>query len=292
MLYFLCIFLINCTVLQSKFLRQMYFCLYNTDSRLMFIFTKINPADPTQRYTFLLRVNQDEKYEGIKGGGTLTRAVWYFKEGGMVLWRGWYGTLKRVVWYFEDGGVVLWRGWCVNLKHMTILTLKMAWVLKEGGWYFKDCVTRCVTLKRLVWHFEESCVVYWRWCFEDGGEVLQRGWCGSLKRDGSLRRELGYLKEGDVLLWWGWCGTLKRVACYFERGGVILGTLEGCVLVVLWRELCGTLKWKMWCGTLKRVLWYFEEIWWYTLKIILLAYFVYHFSNMNFAHISGGARDF
>ena len=34
----------------------------------------------------------------------------YFKEGCMVLWRGWYGTLKRVVWYFEEGGVVLWRG--------------------------------------------------------------------------------------------------------------------------------------------------------------------------------------
>ena len=38
------------------------------------------------------------------------RVVWYFEEGGVVLWRGWSGTLKRVVRYFEEGGVVLWRG--------------------------------------------------------------------------------------------------------------------------------------------------------------------------------------
>ena len=31
----------------------------------------------------------------------------YFEEGGMVLWRGWYGTLKRVMWYFGEGGMVM-----------------------------------------------------------------------------------------------------------------------------------------------------------------------------------------
>ena len=60
--------------------------------------------------------------------------VWYFEEGGVVLWRGWCATLKMVVWYFEEGGVVLWRGWCG-------------------------------TSKRVVWHFEEGGVVLWRgWC--------------------------------------------------------------------------------------------------------------------------------
>ena len=44
--------------------------------------------------------------------------VWYFEEGGMVLWRGWYGTLKRVMWYFEEGGMVLWKGWCGTLKRV------------------------------------------------------------------------------------------------------------------------------------------------------------------------------
>ena len=38
---------------------------------------------------------------------TLNRVVWYFEEGGVVLYRGWCGTLKRVMWYFEEGGVVL-----------------------------------------------------------------------------------------------------------------------------------------------------------------------------------------
>ena len=32
--------------------------------------------------------------------------MWYFEDGGAVLYRGWCGTLKRVVWYFEKGGVV------------------------------------------------------------------------------------------------------------------------------------------------------------------------------------------
>ena len=72
--------------------------------------------------------------------GTLKRAVWYFKnggvileEGGVILWRGWCDTLKRVMWYFGDGGVVLWRGWCATLK-------RVVWYFKEGD---------VVTLKRM-----------------------------------------------------------------------------------------------------------------------------------------------
>ena len=36
----------------------------------------------------------------------------------MLYIRGWCGTLKRVVWYFEDGGVVLWRGCCGTIKRV------------------------------------------------------------------------------------------------------------------------------------------------------------------------------
>ena len=48
--------------------------------------------------------------------GSLKRAMWYFEEGGMVLfrgyvvlWRGWCSTLERVVLYFEKGGVVVFE---------------------------------------------------------------------------------------------------------------------------------------------------------------------------------------
>ena len=59
----------------------------------------------------------------------LMSIVWYFEEGGVILWRGWSGIWRgqcgirsgrgvvlwrglRVVCYFEEGGVILWRGWC------------------------------------------------------------------------------------------------------------------------------------------------------------------------------------
>ena len=76
---------------------------------------------------------------------TFKRVVWYFEEGGVVLWRCWCGTLKRwcgtlkwVVWYFE-GGVLLSRRWCGTMKRLL--------------WYF---------LKRVVWYFEDDGVVLWR----------------------------------------------------------------------------------------------------------------------------------
>ena len=68
----------------------------------------------------------------------LQRVVWYFAEGGVVLWRGLCGTLKRVAWYFDEGGVVLWRGLCGT-----------------STWW-------CGTLKRVVCYFEDGCVVLWR----------------------------------------------------------------------------------------------------------------------------------
>ena len=32
--------------------------------------------------------------------------AWYFEEGAVLLGRGWYRTLKRAVWYFKEGGVL------------------------------------------------------------------------------------------------------------------------------------------------------------------------------------------
>ena len=93
----------------------------------------------------------------------MKRMVWYFEEGGMVLWRGWCGTLKRMVWYFEEGDVVIWRGWCGTLK-------RVMWYFEEGG----VVIWRgwCDTLKRVGWYFEEGA----------HGMVLWRGWCDTLKR--------------------------------------------------------------------------------------------------------------
>ena len=187
--------------------------------------------------------------------------VRYFKEGGVVLQRGWCGTLKRVIWYFEEGGVVFRRGWCG-------------------------------TLKRVMWYFEEGDVVLWRRSFvfsltatlyicgppgtgktatvhqvvcelrrgplarqvkirryEEGGVVFRRGWCGTLKRG------VWYFEEGDVVLWRGWCATLKRVMWYFEEGGVVLW--RGCCAylkrVVCYFEEGGVLIWRGLCATSKRV---------------------------------------
>ena len=47
------------------------------------------------------------------------------------------------------------------------------------------------------------------WYFEEGGVVLRRWWCGTLKR-------------WCVVLRRWWCGTLKRVVWYLdEEGGVV-----------------------------------------------------------------------
>ena len=42
--------------------------------------------------------NAKENGWGWAKNGSLKRVVWYFEEGGVVLWRGWCGTLKRAVW--------------------------------------------------------------------------------------------------------------------------------------------------------------------------------------------------
>ena len=60
--------------------------------------------------------------------------LWYFEDGGVVLWRKWCGTLQRVVWYFEEGGVVLWRGWCSTLKMVVWYSEENGLVLWRG-WY-------------------------------------------------------------------------------------------------------------------------------------------------------------
>ena len=74
------------------------------------------------------------------------------------------------------------------------------------------------------------------WYFEEGGVVLWRGCCATLKW------VVRYFEEDGVVLWRGWCGSVKRV-WYFEYGGV-----------VLWRVWV----WRRWCGTVKRV-WYFKD---------------------------------
>ena len=55
-------------------------------------------------------------------------------------------------------------------------------------------------LKRVVWYFEEGCVVLWR------------GWCCTLKRVWYLKRVVWYFEEGDVVLWrWWWHFDVDRV---------------------------------------------------------------------------------
>ena len=36
-----------------------------------------------------------------------------------------------------------------------------------------------------------------------------------------FKRMICYVKEGGVVLCRGWCGTLKRVVWFFEEGGVV-----------------------------------------------------------------------
>ena len=85
--------------------------------------------------------------------------------------------------------------------------------------YTISCYIRMIYNKRMLWYFEE------------GGVVILRVWCGTLKgRFGALKMVVWYFEEGCVVSWgWMW---------YFEDGGVVL--------------------WRGWFGTLKRVLWYFE----------------------------------
>ena len=96
----------------------------------------------------------------------------------------------------------------------------MAWYFEEGGvllWRWW-----CGTLKTVVWYLENDVVVLWK------------GWCGTLRWCcGILKRVMWYFEDDDVVLWYGWCGTLKRVLWYFEEGGVV--------------------PWRAWCGTLKRI---------------------------------------
>ena len=37
-----------------------------------------------------------------------------------------------------------------------------------------------------------------------------------------MKRAVWYFEEGGVVLLRGWCGTLKMVMRYFEEGGVVL----------------------------------------------------------------------
>ena len=116
------------------------------------------------------------------------------------------------------------------------------------------------TLKRVVWYLEEGVLAQKHdlivlVCIVEGGVVLWREWCDTLKR------VLSYFVEGGVVLWGGWCGTLRRVVWYFEEGGVLLwrgwcGTLKR---VVWYFEKVGVVLWRWWCGTLKRLMCYFED---------------------------------
>ena len=90
------------------------------------------------------------------------RVVWYFEEGGVVLWRGCYGTLKRVMWYFEEGGMVFWRGWCGTLKRVLFQKVCFQKNMLHPDWFcfVKTCFVNtpiiifisCLFLKFLNWH--------------------------------------------------------------------------------------------------------------------------------------------
>ena len=97
--------------------------------------------------------------------------------------------------------------------------------------YYRRVLQPClllegITLKMVVWYFEEGDVVLWRgwsstlkrvvWYFEEGGVVFWRRWCGILKR------VMWYFEDGGVVLWRGWCGSLKRVVWNFDYSDVVL----------------------------------------------------------------------
>ena len=59
-------------------------------------------------------------------------------------------------------------------------------------------------LKRVVWYFEES------------GVVFLRGWYGTRRgRCGNLKTAVWYFEESCVVFLGGCCGTLKRAVWYF-----------------------------------------------------------------------------
>ena len=134
-----------------------------------------------------------------------------------------------------------------------------------------------VTLKMIVWYFEE------------GGMLLWRGWCGTLKS------VVWYFEEDCMIFWRGWYASLKRVVWYFKYGcavfqmgccdtilfqyawlGFVLAEasifcfrscLYGCPLSVassIFHDMDQLLMfrhepvlWRGWYGTLKRVVCYF-----------------------------------
>ena len=113
-----------------------------TDPEIFIIIIFMSVDGWSGNYGCYAKSKSDGRYAGVK-----SKVVWYFEEGGVLLWRGWCGTLKRVVWYFEDGCVVLWRVWRGSLK-------MVVWYFEEGGVEFqKGC---CGTLKRVMRYFEDS----------------------------------------------------------------------------------------------------------------------------------------
>ena len=110
---------------------------------------KIKIGNDKDKYQTYKKLAKNQTSETTQQVGYLQSGVWYFEEGGVVLWRVACGTLNRVVWYFE-----------------------------EGVWYFEECDT----LKRVMWYFEVVDVVLWRglcgifkrvmWYFEEGCVLL------------------------------------------------------------------------------------------------------------------------
>ena len=81
----------------------------------------------------------------------------------------------------------------------------------QSIWYILPTLPTLLTLKRMVWYFEEH-----GWYFEEDRVVVWRTWCGNLKRI------VWYFEEDGVVLWRGWCGTLKCMVWYFEDDRVVL----------------------------------------------------------------------
>ena len=181
------------------------------------------------------------------------RVVWYFEEGGVVLWRGRCGTLKRAVWYFEEDGLVLWRGWRGTLKRVDESMFLVLFYMIFQGMNFSALISVVALEMSLiparlrlelqsfqsdVQDFAEEgskLLAYYSHSTNNALHVCLRGCCGT------LNRVMWYFVWLVAVLWRGWCGTLKMVMWYFEEGGV-----------VLWRGWYGTSRRVAWCYVLLR----------------------------------------
>ena len=95
----------------------------------------------------------------------------------------WYAIIFRANIICIFSGTTIGSSSISDFSILRLVIGCLPWVIIFWYWWV------WVTLKRVVWYFEEGCV------------VLYGGWCGT---------------------WRAWCGTLKKVVWYFEEGDVVL----------------------------------------------------------------------